>query len=175
MNEEWKNIEGYEGLYQVSNLGRVKSLNYRQTGREQILKTRKNNCGYLFVSLYINNKERKFTVHRLVANVFIPNPNNYPCVNHKDEDTLNNNVTNLEHCTYKYNNNYGAHNQRMAESKSIPIYCLENNKFYKSAKQAGKELDLDSGNITKVLKGKCKQTKGYTFRYANQVLFKGVK
>lgn len=114
--ERFKNIEGYEGLYQVSNLGNVKSLNY---GKERILKPIKNGKGYLQVILCKNGKHKMYQVHRLVATVFLPNPNNLPCVNHKDENSLNNCLYNLEWCTYSYNNSYGTKNQRTISTRRI--------------------------------------------------------
>ena len=99
MSEEWRDIKGYEEKYQVSNLGRVKSLKDRYGNyREKILKYSKNNRGYLTVSLCKNSKVKLFTVHRLVAQAFIENSNNYPEVNHKDENKENNRVDNLEWC-----------------------------------------------------------------------------
>ena len=114
--EQFRNIEGYEGLYQVSNEGRVKSLNYRRSGEERVLKPAKNNWNYLQVYLSKNKKYKWYKVHRLVAQAFIPNPENLPEVNHLDEDKTNNNVENLEWCTREYNNNYGTRNERMAEA-----------------------------------------------------------
>lgn len=111
--EIWKDIEGYEGLYQVSNFGRIKSLkdNHGNT-REKILKLWKEKDGYLQVFLCKNGKGKTCTVHRLVANAFIENPNNLPMINHKDENKTNNCVENLEWCDAKYNNNYGTVIQR---------------------------------------------------------------
>lgn len=102
MIEIWKDIKGYEGLYQISNCGNVKSL---KTNKNLYLSDSK---GYQRVGLY-KGKRIMYAVHRLVAETFIPNPNNYPCVNHKDYNKKNNNVTNLEWCNHKYNNNYGSH------------------------------------------------------------------
>ena len=110
--EEWKYIEGYEGLYQVSNYGRVRSLFYRKKNQVQLLKLRKVTKGYLQVALWKNRKRKDFMVHKLVAEAFIPNPNNYPQINHKDEDKTNNCVENLEWCTNEYNHNYGTRNIR---------------------------------------------------------------
>ena len=171
--EEWKDIEGYEGLYQVSNLGRVKSLNYLHTGKEQILKNRLQNNNYLFVYLCKNSIKKNCSVHRLVAKAFLENPNNYPCVNHIDEDKTNNNINNLEWCTHKHNINHGTHNQRSVENRSIFIYCLETDKIYNSLKQSSEELNIHHQHISMVLKSRSKQAKGYTFRYAKYVLFKG--
>lgn len=112
--EEWKPVNGYEGLYAVSNLGRVKSLWY---DREKILKPQNNGKGYLFVNLYKDGKVKHFLVHRLVATVFIPNPEGLPEINHLDEDKTNNVVSNIEWCNRLYNNNYGNHNERSAASR----------------------------------------------------------
>ncbi|MBQ1581316.1 MAG: HNH endonuclease [Prevotella sp.] len=119
MTEEWKPVAGYEGLYEVSNLGRVKSLNYHHTGKEGLLKQnieKTNPYPYAMVCLYKDGKCATPKVHKLVAMAFIPNPDNLPQVNHKDEDSLNNCVNNLEWCTAKYNANYGTRNKRMAKS-----------------------------------------------------------
>lgn len=125
MKEIWKDIKGYEGLYQVSNLGRVKS--FRGSAKfgkpkEFILKPSLINSGYHVVTLYYGNqKKHKFQVHRLVAETFIDNPDHLPCVNHKDENKLNNCVSNLEWCTYQYNNNYGTARIRASKTRSKPI------------------------------------------------------
>jgi len=97
MIEEWKDIPGYEGLYEVSNLGRV-----RRNGK--ILKPSKNRYGYFQLVLSKDGTKRTFTIHRLVAYAFINNPDNLPCINHKDEDKTNNAVNNLEWCDSRYNN-----------------------------------------------------------------------
>ena len=114
--EEFRDIPGYEGLYEVSNLGRVRSLE-----TERILKPSKNTWGYLFVSLYKNGIKKAVRIHRLVALAFIPNPDNLPCINHKDEDKTNNTVDNLEWCDDKYNANYGTRNERIAEKTRKPV------------------------------------------------------
>lgn len=122
MEESWKYIEGYEGLYKVSNKGRVKSLNYNKTKKEKILKPDINSNGYLLVKLCKDKTIKRFLVHRLVANAFLPNPNNLPCVNHKDENCENNNVENLEWCTHKYNINYGTCIKRSSKARSKQVY-----------------------------------------------------
>ena len=108
MQEIWKDIRGYEGYYQVSNFGNVRSMDrvdsYCRNLKGRILKL--SNGIYKSVTLSINNVCKNYNVHRLVAEAFIPNPDNLPCINHKDEDKHNNNVNNLEWCTYGYNNNY---------------------------------------------------------------------
>lgn len=124
MNEEWKDIVGYEGLYQVSNLGRVRSIGSDKWHKGKILKPSwdgKHN--YLFIGLHKNRNVKQVYVHRLVAEAFMPNPDNLPCVNHKDEDKTNNRYDNLEWCTIKYNSNYGKAKEKMIESrKSNPNY-----------------------------------------------------
>lgn len=134
--EEWRDIAGYEGLYQVSNLGNVKSLGNGKARnpnwcKEHILKNQLTRYGYLKVPLSKNGKVKNYLVHRLVGKVFIPNPDNLPQVNHKDECKTNNCVDNLEWCTPKYNLNYGTCQQRAHEKQlndpkqSIKIKCLD--------------------------------------------------
>lgn len=104
--EIWKDIEGYEGKYQVSNLGNVRSLRFRNQNFSKDLTQKTNNKGYKVVNLTDNSKNKPALVHRLVAMAFIDNPNNFPVVNHKDENPQNNHVDNLEWCTYSYNTIY---------------------------------------------------------------------
>lgn len=122
--EQWKDIEGYEGLYQVSNLGNVKSLNRTsiKEGRdyrvkEKILKTFLCSSGYPTVVLSNNGKKETLMVHRLVALHFIPNPHKYEQINHKDENKNNNNVDNLEWCTQDYNLHYGNRGKKISEAR----------------------------------------------------------
>lgn len=109
LNEIWKDIPYYDGLYQISNYGRIKSF---CKGDEQYKVQHDNGRGYLSVKLYKNGKMKNEYVHRLVALTFIPNPNGLPQVNHKDEDKQNNHVDNLEWCDARYNNTYGTARQR---------------------------------------------------------------
>ena len=137
--EVWKPIKGYENLYEVSNLGNIKSLsreiitsnNKKYFTKCKILKKDISNKGYYRVIFKINKKSKHYSVSRLVAEAFIPNPNNLPCVNHKDENPLNNCVSNLEWCTHKYNMNYGTRNQRISKNKrnkeKINQYDLQGN------------------------------------------------
>ena len=111
MMEEWKKIPGYEGLYEVSNMGNVRNVR-----RNKLLRLSKTNNRYIRVSLCKNGIKTGLTVHRLVAEAFIPNPDNLPEVNHKDEDKTNNRVENLEWCDHKYNMNYGTRNIRAKET-----------------------------------------------------------
>lgn len=106
MEEIWKDIDGFEGLYQVSNFGNVMSLNYGNRGYAKKLTPKCNNSGRLWVELLKGGKRKCMLVHRLVALAFIPNPNNFPQINHKDENPKNNFAFNLEWCTQSYNNHY---------------------------------------------------------------------
>lgn len=104
LNEEWKDIKGYEGLYQVSNKGRVKSLKNKGVDRECILKV-VTNRGYLQVRLCKNSNVKTLKIHRLVAEAFIPNPDNKPCIDHINTERTDNSVENLRWCTQKENMN----------------------------------------------------------------------
>jgi len=167
-NEIWKDIEGYEGYYQVSNLGRVKSLKrfveryvkgrYQNLiVKERILKPRLSKKSYYRVSL--SNGFRTFKdlqIHRLVAQAFIPNPDKLPQVNHKDENHLNNSVwvnldgsidfekSNLEWCDDLYNNNYGTRNKRIAKANSMPVIMMDNDgndlRYFNSINDAARWL-----------------------------------
>ena len=112
--ETWGQVKGFNDRYEVSNKGVV-----RNKETLKVLKPQINRYGYLQVNLYYGgHKTRKMiTVHKLVATAFIPNPNNYPCINHKNEDKTDNMVENLEWCTVAYNNSYGGHNERVAQTR----------------------------------------------------------
>ena len=121
MEEIWKPIKDYEGLYEVSNLGRVKSLNYRGTGKEKILKNIENSKGYFQVGLVKFGKQKVFKVHRLVAEAFIPNPENKPCIDHINTVKSDNRVENLRWVTYKENSN---------NEKTLEKFKGENHHFF---------------------------------------------
>lgn len=162
--EEWKDIEGYEGLYQVNNTGKVISLNYNRTGEVRELKPMVDRYGYLYVNLSKNGKYKSKKIHRLVAEAFIPNPNNLPEVNHKDECKTNNCVENLEFCSAVYNSNYGTRNERIRKP-ILQFFYDGTYKVWSSVKEASVILGIDSSAITKVCKGRLKTTGGYKWKY----------
>lgn len=179
MQEIWKDIKDYEGYYQVSNLGRVKSLKkfnctnkvYKNIGyyrNEKYLKLIKNNNGYYQVSLSKNSKSKIHFVHKLVAEAFLENKNNYLYVNHKDENKLNNNVNNLEWCSQKYNCNYGTRNDRIANKLKIKVlqYDMNGNfiKEWKSATDVEKELKINRMHIGSCINNNRKTAGGFIWK-----------
>ena len=161
MTEEMKDIVGYEGEYGITRDGRVYSYK-----RKRFLKPGSDKDGYHKVCLYKKGKAKTFRIHRLVAEAFIPNPNNLPVVNHRDECKTNNCVENLEWCSIEYNNTYGTRIERIAKKLSIPVYCEELDKTFDGARQAARELGLNNSNIISCCKGRYKTTGGFHFRYA---------
>ena len=131
MKEIWKDIKNYEGLYQISNFGRIKSFYKHKNGK--ILKTEIRNT-YEVIQLIKNKKRKSFQIHRLVAEAFLKNKNNLPIINHKDFNRLNNNVENLEWCTQKHNVNYSKQNMigkvHVQKGKPYGIFYRKNRKIY---------------------------------------------
>lgn len=171
--EIWKDILGYEGKYMVSNWGRVKSLNYRNTGKEGILKGVANGNGYLEVILFKEGKGKHYRINRLVAQAFLPNPDNLPEVNHKDENKQNNCVENLEYCSKLYNINYGTGSKRSAEKRSKPVIAIDKVSGlileFPSIAEASRQTGINKGNICSCLKGNYKSASGYVWYYADIV------
>lgn len=166
MNDEiWKPIEGYEGLYEVSNLGRIKSLSGKHR-REMILKLRDNGYGYLTIGLSKNNKNKRFKVHRIVAKTFLINNNNYEQVNHMDGDKHNNNVNNLEWCDRSYNMKHAYRNNLLKTRKVIQLDKNGNRlKVWDSIVEASKSTRTYRSNIAKCCKGERNTAGGYKWNY----------
>jgi hypothetical protein len=179
--EEYKKINGFDG-YMVSNFGNIKSLERDVVRRsklgkefvyhldEKILSKKIDSDGYELVNLYRNGKQETLKVHRLVAEAFIDNPNNFPIINHKDCNRKNNVVDNLEWCDYSYNNSYGDAGYKRALKKGKPLIAYKDGKEigkFISSYEAAKILNCSSGNIRSYLRGNnnIKSVKGYTFKW----------
>ena len=160
--EEWRDIKGYEGKYMVSNLGRVKSLNYRRTGKEKIMKVYPDKDSYLYVELCKDGKGKWYRINRLVAQAFLENPDNLPEVNHKDKIRTNNNVENLEWCTTQYNVEYSKAKAVIGINK-VSGLIVE----FPSAREAERCTGINNGNITKCCKGKVNSAGGHIWFYAD--------
>lgn len=172
-NEVWKDIKGYEGFYQVSNLGRVKS-NYNKKDNElTIKKTYVNDHGYEIVNLYnhISKKGYKCRVHRLVAEAFNKNEHGYNVVNHIDGNKLNNNSNNLEYCSVSDNVKH-AYDIGLRKTKSIIQFDKQNNiiKKWFNATDIEKTLNIWHSNVIKCCLGKRKTAGGYVWKYESEVM-----
>ena len=180
MDEVFKDIENYEGLYKVTNQGRVYSLISKKFLKPQSDK------GYLRVHLYKNNKQKNYKVHRLVANAFIPNPMNLPEVNHINEVKSDNRVSNLEWCSASYNCRYGARTARMMQHpnwkatrekcgtpKKAVLQFTKDGKFvaeYPSTIEAARQTSINQGNISNCCNGRksYKSAGKYVWRYKEE-------
>ena len=180
MEEVWKDIEGYEGLYKISNLGNVKSIYFNHTKNEKLLSPKLNNTGYLIVHLYKNGVGKFFQVHRIVATSFLNNPNNFTIVNHMDEDKQNNRVDNLEWCTHKYNVQYSVklnkHRSRNSRKGKFGAYkhdkaVIQKNKHgsivctYKNVSSAARENGFNNWSIIQCCKRERKTAYGYRWEF----------
>lgn len=176
MTEIWRTAvyDGkiYEGLYKVSNWGRIKNINYRNTGRERLI-TPSENKGYLRVQLWKNGKGKMCTVHRLVAETFIPNPDNLPQVNHIDENKINNRVENLEWKSPKDNCNHGTRNERMRKaltngklSKKVLQFTKSGEliREWESTRECGRN-GFNQSNVAACCRGDKPQYKGFIWKY----------
>lgn len=169
-NEVWKSLPGVPGI-EVSTLGNVRTLDrvvssekYTRFIKGHVLKQRGNNYGYMLVNIPIAGKWTTKSVHRLIAKTFIPNQDNLPEVNHRDCDRTNNNVSNLEWCTGSYNCQY---REKFGEALSRPVFAinlttLEVSRF-RSQGEASRVIGVYKTNISKVIKGRLKQTGGFWF------------
>ena len=167
MKEEWRPIKGYEGLYEVSNMGRVKSFH---SGKEIIISASNDYAGYKAVTL-AKRTHKRVRVHRLVAEAFVPNPMNLSVVNHLDGDKKNNNVYNLEWCSAKENANHaiktGLTNLTVAPK---PVIAHKDDKLvgmFRSIGECAEKLNCDKSNVSGVIHGKLKTHHGFTFKLVN--------
>lgn len=176
--EIWKDIKGYEDDYMISSYGRVRSVDRMKTlsngvkrlHKGRILKPKKDKYGYLICSLSKNSKLKSFTVHRLVAEAFIQNPDNFPIINHKDENPTNNFASNLEWCDFKYNSNYGTAIQRRAEKRSKTVLQIDKETGqviaeYPSTQEAARKLNICQSTISECCNGKRNTAGGFKWQY----------
>ena len=161
--ERWRDIEGFEGRYRISDHGRVFSLLSKK-----LLNIYTNSHGYQCVYLYLDGHYKNFKVHRLVAVAFVPNPYNLPQVNHKNEDKTYNYYTNLEWCSAAYNNNYGTRTLRAAITNARPVVCIETNIIYWGAREAARQVGIHN-HISECCNGKRKSCGGYHWRWATEI------
>lgn len=162
MKEIWAYVPDYDLKYQVSNLGNIRN----KSGKILSQETTKN--GYKRVTLSMNGKTKHHMVHRLVAICFLPNPSNFPCVNHKDENKTNNNVNNIEWCTYSHNVNYGNRNYKiMSRSKKVAQMDFYGNILatYISVDFASKIMNVDPSNIYKCCRGEISYAYDFKWKY----------
>lgn len=200
MTEVWKNMIGFEGLYQVSNYGRVRGLDRETIGKPPVTKKKikgviispkKYTNGYFFVAPCKNGLKKPTLLHRLVATHFIPNPDNLPEINHKDENKANNRASNLEWCTHKYNSNYGTKGERTSKRlkkkkawagqdnpnygrrgndspKAKPIRAISEcgkTRHFGSIIDASEQLNMSVSLVSKILHGRKKDIKGLKFEF----------
>ena len=194
MTEEWRTAvyddEVYEKLYKVSNWGRILSLNYRNTGKPDLMTPVEMPNGYLKVHLRKNGETKTCLVHRLVAETFLENPENKPCINHKiegdegkkinmvffnEDGTINKEKTTIEWATYEENNDYGTRNERIAKtqkngirSKKVLQLSLSGEliREWESTRECGRN-GFDQGAVSRCCNGKQKTHKGFRFMYAD--------
>lgn len=181
MSEVWKDVDGFEGIYQISNYGRIKALprdvrtcgNGKRHIAEHIVKPIRCKNGYLEANFSIRQKRTVRLLHRVVAQAFIPNPENLPEVNHKDENIENCRADNLEWCTSKYNANYGSRNAKMIENRGNNKPVIQKTKAgefvkrFASIAEASRETGAFDSAIIKVCNGKQKTSVGYKWEYTD--------
>ena len=188
MTEQWRTAvydgELYEGLYKVSNLGKILSLNYRNTGRAELMTPVERKDGYFQVKLSKNGKKKRCYVHRLVAETFLPNPEGKPCINHKiegkkgkkinmvffnEDSSIDKEKSTIEWATYKENNDYATRTERAAKAMSKPVLQLsltgELIREWESTAECGRN-GFDQGAVSKCCNGKLPHYKGFRFMYA---------
>ena len=186
MEEIWKDIENYEGYYQVSNLGNIRSLDrliiqvdakkgkYARIIKGRIIKPENNKRGYKCVTLTIQNKKVLKPIHRLVAEAFIPNPNNYPVINHIDGNKHNNKATNLEHCSHKHNVNEAMRLGLLKPKEQSCKKCVQKDFdgniicVYNSITEASKITGICKGNISATCLGNQKYASRYKWEFLKE-------
>lgn len=175
--EEWRNVVGFEGMYKISNKGRVMSIRGKTP---LVLNPQVNRAGYRRVAIHVRPFAGHYMVHRWVAEAFIPNPNNLPFVNHKDENPANNSVENLEWCTSVYNNTYGtalekSHRKRIDNNRTIFVcqYNLEGTllKCYESIYEASKATGIPYQTLESCVNGRHLSSRGYIFIKAQDDIY----
>lgn len=162
--EKWLPIKDYESLYEVSNTGKIRSLCGRY-GYKNLLKQCIGSGGYLIVTLCNKGTQKTVNVHRLVASAFLENKDNLPCVNHKDGNRLNNDVSNLEWCSYYYNNTYGDRLTKSALKRGKPVVCVETGVIYPNGHAAQRETSIPQSKIWCCCNGKRNTAGGYHWSY----------
>lgn len=171
--EIWKDIKGFEGLYQISNMGNIKSLGNGKSNnsKERILKPGKNSNGYLHVILYKDGIKKDYTVHQLVGNAFLSNPQGYKELNHKDEDKTNNNADNLEWCSRSYNCSYNDKAKKAGKKLRKPVIAIEKRTGlileFASSIEAERETGIAHSSIIKCCKGKMNSAGNFYWMYKN--------
>lgn len=155
-----RDIKGYEGHYAITSCGRVWS--YKS---EKFILPHDNGGGYLIIDLCKNGVRKHHYAHRLVAQAYLPNPDNLPQVNHKDECTTHNYLNNLEWCAADYNHAYGTRAKRQSQKISTPVYCIELDKAFSSYAEAAKHLNISPSYVKYSLEHPNK-SKGYHFKLA---------
>ena len=179
--EIWKDIKDYEGLYQVSNLGNVRSLDMiimqlhywskkyvKHIYKGRLLKGSKNSNGYKVITLHKGKKTEKKLLHKIIAETFIPNPNNYNYINHKDNNPSNNNVNNLEWCTQSYNIKYAYEKGNKTQQKKKKINQIKNGNILKtfiSISDAERKTGIKGANISKCCRNLRNYAGGYQWEY----------
>lgn len=166
MSEIWKDITGFVGLYKVSSLGNVQSLNYNRTGNIKQLKPVPNKKGYLQVLLCNGKIRRRVLVHRIVAIEFIPNDKQLSEVNHINEIKTDNRAINLEWCDTLYNNNYGTRNKRLSKAINQLTLSGELINTFEGIREAERITGIKNQSISQCCKGKYKTAGGYIWEYS---------
>ena len=170
MTEEWKEILGFDILYEVSNFGRVRTRYSEKNGytkEYRIIEPLNNGKGYLRFNWRQSKKQRTVYLHRLVAEAFLDNPEKLSEINHKDEYKKNNRADNLEWCSHIYNANYGTRNERAGIARRKPVLCIETGVLYPSTKDAAKAHGVAVTAISNCLSGRSHKSCGLSWRYAN--------